>query len=326
MQFVFYGQVQDNAQTLDMATFRKNHQKSSKTESTGLVTKVGLFAVLMGLIYWGFQKYLGGTTASQVPEVVVMEDVPNLEETGSDSIFYLPSNPQGSIVQHKFYALSYVEQYELPEWCAYELTAERLHQPWVERTDNFRPDPKVETGSSIPEDYRKSRYDRGHIVPAADMAFSEEAMSETFFMSNISPQEPGFNKGVWRELEELTRDWAKRNQHLYVVTGPVLSQPIKFWIGENQVAVAPSFYKVLLDFNEPVLKAIGFIIPNQTSTERLETYAVSVDEVEQLTGINFFQNLLEPALEKELEANFDVSLWQTNEKKFQHRVKEWNFQ
>lgn len=291
-----------------------------------MVTKVGLFAVLMGIVYWGFQKFMGNAPTQTPTEVVVPPDVQNVEETGADSIFYLPTNPNGDVVQHKYYALSYVEKYELPEWCAYELTAERLNTEWVERSDDFRPDPKVETGSSTLEDYRRSKYDRGHLVPAADMAFSQEAMSETFLMSNISPQESGFNKGVWRELEELTRDWAKRFKHLYVVTGPVLSQPIKFWIGESQVAVAPSFYKVLLDFSEPELKAIGFIVPNVTSTERIESFAVSVDEVEKLTGINFFQNLMEPSLEQELEANFDVNLWKTNEKKFQRRVQEWNFQ
>lgn len=308
-----------------MAKFRKNHQKSSKAESTGIVTKVGLFAVLMGIIYWGFQKFMGNESPNKMDEQV-KADVENLETTSKDSIFYLPTNPNGAIVQHKYYALSYVEKYELPEWCAYELTATRLKQPWVDRTNDFRPDPKVETGSSALDDYRRSRYDRGHIVPAADMAFSNDAMSETFFLSNIAPQESGFNKGVWRELEELSRDWAKRFKHLYVVTGPVLTQPIKFWIGENQVAVAPAFYKVLLDLSEPELKAIGFIIPNQTSTEALSSFAVSVDEVEALTGINFFQNLMEPNLEKELEANYDSKLWPTNEKKFQRRVQEWNFQ
>ena len=308
-----------------MAKFRNNHQKSSRAEGTGLVTKVGLFVVLMGVVIWGLKHFLGNDPETS-PGKVVKADAENLEETGKDSIFYLPTNPKGTIVQHKYYALSYVEKYELPEWCAYELTSQRLNTKWVERSNDFRPDGKVKTGSSTPDDYRRSRYDRGHIVPAADMAFSTEAMSETFLMSNISPQEPAFNKGVWRELEELTRDWAKRFKHLYVVTGPVLTQPIQFWVGENHVAVAPSYYKVLLDLSEPELKAIGFIVPNQISTERIETFAVSVDEVEQLTGINFFQNLTEPNLEKELEANFDVSLWKTNEKKFQRRIQEWNFQ
>jgi endonuclease G, mitochondrial len=312
-----------------MANNRSNNKKSVKTESSGMVTKVGLFAVLMGLLYLGFQKFTGKSPEPQLPttEEASQPSAPIETQTpAEEALDYLPTNPNGAIVKHNYYTLSYVEKYELPEWCAYELTAERLNTEWVERSDDFRPDDSVESGSSTLEDYRRSRYDRGHIVPAADMAFSAEAMSETFLMSNISPQEPGFNKGVWRELEELTRDWAKRFKHLYVVTGPVLSQPIKFWIGENQVAVAPSFYKVMLDLSEPEVKAIGFIVPNQTSTDRIESFAVSVDEVEQLTGINFFNNLLEPDQEKELEANFDMSLWRTNEKKFQRRVQEWNFQ
>ncbi|MCC6726045.1 MAG: DNA/RNA non-specific endonuclease [Saprospiraceae bacterium] len=314
-----------------MANYRQNQKKSSSSEGSGMVTKVGLFAVLMGLLYWGFQKFSGNSANPTQPTSEVVNEEPQPtdqapEDPSPAPDLYLPTNPNGEVIKHKYYTLSYVEKFELPEWCAYELTAERLNQPWVERADDFRPDPAVPTGSSSLEDYRRSKYDRGHIVPAADMAFSTEASSETFLMSNISPQESGFNKGVWRELEELTRDWAKRFKHLYVVTGPVLTQPIKFWIGENQVAVAPSFYKVMLDLSEPEVKAIGFIVPNQTSTERIESFAVSVDEVEQLTGINFFQNLLEPTQEQELEANFDVSLWKTNDKKFQRRIQEWNFQ
>lgn len=306
-----------------MAKLRSSHSRKSAGESGGMMVKVGIFSLILGALYFAFQKFSG---QPHTPEEPVHEDVSNLEETGVDSIFYLPTSTTNEVIRHRFYALSYVEKYELPEWVAYELTEERLNTEWVERSNNFRPDPLVKSGSATPDDYRRTKYDRGHLVPAADMAFSEEAMSETFYLSNIAPQEPGFNKGVWRELEELTRDWAKRSKHLYVVTGPVLSQPIKFWIGENQVAVPPAFYRVLLDLREPELKAIAFVIPNETSTERLETFATSVDEAERLTGINFFPNLMEPALEAELESKFDVNLWKTNEKKYQKRVVEWNLQ
>ncbi len=288
-----------------------------------MIVKVGLFSVILGALYFAFQKFSGTPQPQEEP---VTEDVENLEETGIDSIYFLPTSTTGDIVRHKFYALSYVEKFELPEWVAYELTEERLKSEWVDRTNNFRPDPMVQSGSATPDDYRRTNFDRGHLVPAADMAFSTEAMSETFFLSNIAPQDPGFNKGVWRELEELTRDWARRFKHLYVVTGPVLTQPVKFWIGENQVAVAPAFYKVLLDLRDPEKKAIAFIIPNETSTERIESFATSVDEVENLTGIDFFSGLMEKSLEEELEANFDVTLWKTNDKKFQLRVENWNKQ
>jgi endonuclease G len=306
-----------------MAKFRTSHSRKSATESGSMIAKVGLFSLLLGAFYFAFQKF---SSKPPAPEEPVKEDVENLEETGTDSIFYLPASSTGDVIRHQFYALSYVEKYELPEWLAYELTGERLRTEWVERSNDFRPDPLVNSGSATPDDYRRTKYDRGHLVPAADMAFSSEAMSETFYLSNIAPQEPGFNKGVWRELEELTRDWAKRFKHLYVVTGPVLSKPIKFWIGENQVAVPPLFYKVLLDLNEPEMKAIAFVIPNETTDLRLENFATSIDEVEKLTGINFFEKLMDPSLEAELEANFDVSLWKTNEKKYQKRVVEWNLQ
>ncbi len=266
-----------------------------------------------------FQKFSGSPPP---PEEPVKEDVANLEQTGEDSIFYLPTSTTGEVVRHQFYALSYLDKYEVPEWVAYELTAERLNETWVERSNNFRPDPKVESGSATPDDYKNTRFDRGHLVPAADMAFSNEAMSETFFLSNIAPQDPAFNKGIWRELEELTRDWAKKAGHLYVVSGSVFDQPVKFWLGENQVAVPPAFFKVLLDLKGE--KAIAFIIPNALSEERIESFATSIDEVEKLTGINFFPNLLEPDFEQELEANFDVSLWKSNEKKYQVRVENWN--
>ena len=306
-----------------MAKFRSSHSRKSAGASSGMIVKVGLFSVILGALYFAFQKFSG----SQPPqEDQITEDVENLEETATDSIFFLPTSTTGDIVKHKFYALSYDEKFELPEWVAYELTEDRLKAEWVERTNNFRPDPMVKTGSATPDDYRHTNFDRGHLAPAADMAFSTEAMSETFYLSNIAPQDPGFNKGIWRELEELTRDWARRFKHLYVVTGPVLSQPIKFWIGENQVAVAPAFYKVLLDLREPEKKAIAFVIPNEVSSNRIEAFVTSVDEVERLTGIDFFPGLMEKSLEEELEANFDITLWQTNEKKFQLRVENWNKQ
>jgi endonuclease G len=306
-----------------MAKFRTSHSRKSAGESGGMIVKVGLFSLILGALYFAFQKFSGG---EKPPEEPVTEDVENIETTGTDSIYFLPSSTTGQILRHQHYALSYLEKYEVAEWAAYELTAERLDMEWVERSNNFRPDPKVETGSATPDDYRNTHFDRGHLVPAADMAFSAEAMSQTFYLSNIAPQEPGFNKGIWRELEELTRDWARHFKHLYVVTGPVFNQPVKFWLGENQVAVAPAFYKVLLDLREPEVKAIAFVIPNEVSTEHLEAYATSIDEVERLTGIDFFPNLMEQSLEGRLEAEFDVKRWKTNDKKYQLRVQKWNVQ
>jgi endonuclease G len=306
-----------------MAKLRTNHDKKRAAESSGMIAKVGLFSIILGALYFFFNKT---PNTENTPSEPVMADVENLEENGLDSIFYLPTLNRGQLIRHKYYALSYNENYEQAEWIAFELTADRLKMPWVNRTNDFRPDPLVETGSADPNDYRRTKYDRGHLVAAADMAFSEEAMSETFFMSNMSPQVPGFNKGIWRELEELTRDWAKKFKHLYVVTGPIIYDQVRFWIGENQVAVPDAYYRILLDLREPEKKAIAFIIPNEVSNERLEHFATSIDKVEDITGIDFFPELMSNPMEESLEADYDVKLWQTNEKKYEIRVKEWNIQ
>ncbi len=310
----------------------KSKTKPDNRESSGLLTKIGLFSAILGGLWFLFQKFSGnpnsqndaGQTQTEQPQASVSDSTESGMDT-ADLFDYLPANSSGEVVRHQHYALSYIEKYEVAEWVAWVLTEDRLRMEWVERSNNFRPDPKIESGSAHPEDYRTTHLDRGHLVPAADMAFSNEAMSQTFYMSNISPQEPGFNKGIWRELEELNRDWAKRFKRLYVVTGPVLTQPIKHWIGENQVAVPPSFYRVILDLDDPERKAIGFIVPNQTSTERIESFAVPVDEVETLTGLDFFP-FVELRLQEKLESDFDVSLWKTNEKKYQVRVENWNQQ
>ena len=289
-----------------------------------MIAKVGIFSLILGALYFFFNKTRVLENGPSTERVT--EDVADLETIGIDSIFYLPTSTTGDIIRHKYYALSYVEKYELPEWVAFELTAERLRMRWVDRTNDFRPDPKVESGSAVPADYQRTEYDRGHLVAAAAMAFSTEAMSETFFMSNMAPQNPGFNKGIWRELEELTRDWAKRFKHLYVVTGPVFNEKVRFWIGDNQVAVPPAFYKVILDIRDPEKKGIAFVIPNEMTNERLENFATSIDKVEDLTGIDFFPDLMPKPMEESLEADYDVSLWKTNEKKYEIRVREWNLQ
>lgn len=303
-----------------MAKFRANHAKGDRGGS-GMISKIGIFSFILGALFFVFNKFSGNTTEPNIP---IEEDVPILEDAKKDEIYYLPTSSTGQIVTHRYYALSYSEEHELPEWVAYELTRERLKTKWVDRTNDFRSDPKVDTKSAHPLDYKRSGYDRGHIAPAADMAFSEDAMSESFYMSNMAPQVRGFNVGVWRELEELTRDWAKKFRHLYVVSGPILNRPYIDWIGKNEVAVPHAFYKVLLDLSEPELKGIAWIIPNEVTEMPLTEYATSIDEVEQLTGINFFAELMDEKLEAELEGNFDNDLWKLNSKKFELRVNKWN--
>ncbi len=173
-----------------------------------------------------------------------------------------------TILYYTGFTIMYNERYEQAEWVAYQLTDDEV---WgtLDRTDDFRADRSITTESAALSDYRRSGYDRGHLAPAADMKWAPAAMSESFLMSNMSPQDPGFNRGIWKKLEGLIRDWAEDNEEIYVVTGPVLTDGPYETIGDNQVAVPRRYYRVVLDYSEPGLKAIGFILPNEKSDQPL---------------------------------------------------------
>jgi len=176
------------------------------------------------------------------------------------------------------------------------------------RTNKFRPDPAVRTGSAKPSDYAKSGYDKGHLCPAGDMACDSTAMSESFYMSNMSPQKPGFNRGIWKKLEEQVREWAVEDDVIYVVTGPILSGNLAT-IGKDKIAVPKYYYKVILDYEEPEFKGIGFVLPNKSSTKPLTQYAVTIDSVEHLTGIDFFAALPD-SVERVVESHADINRWE----------------
>ena len=202
--------------------------------------------------------------------------------------------------------MSYSENHEQAKWVAYSLDLNQTYGT-VKRTNRFRTDPKVSTGSSELSDYKKSGYDRGHLAPAGDMKWSSTAMDESFFMSNISPQVPGFNRGIWKKLESTVRKWARDYKKIYIVTGPVLTKSYAT-IGKNEVSVPELYYKVVLDYQKPVLKAIGFVLPNKKSKNRIQKYSMSVDEVEKITGIDFFHSL-DDALEDSIESVHDIGQW-----------------
>lgn len=232
-----------------------------------------------------------------------------LESTGPIANLEIPVGPNDEIiVSHTGYTLSYCEEYEVPYWVAYSLTREEVVTQTAERKDNFRSDELIPTGSATLSDYKKSGYDRGHMAPAADFKWSEEAMSDTFYLSNMCPQVHAFNAGIWSDLESAVRSIAYTDGEVYVVTGPVLTDGPYETIGENNVAVPKYFYKVILDYTDPVIKAIGFIMPNENSSEPLSYFALSVDEVEEITQIDFFPALPDD-IEEVVEAEFDPSLW-----------------
>ncbi len=218
---------------------------------------------------------------------------------------FLPTSTTGQIIKHSYYTLSYSEPNEQAEWVYYQLTPSLING-LASRADNFRPDPLVTTGSAQLSDYKGSGYDRGHLCPAADMKANSNAMSETFYLSNMSPQEPSFNRGVWAKLEAVVRNWAMVEGRIYVVTGGVLSSN-KGKIGMDGVTVPKYYYKVVYD-PTGTQKMIAVVLPNEGSKQPLQNFVVTVDYVESITGIDFFPELPD-TLEDRLESRSDASAW-----------------
>lgn len=219
---------------------------------------------------------------------------------------FYPSTNKETIVHHTFYSLSYVEEYEQPEWVAYVFTSQNEMKN-VERTDDFREDPLVSSGSSTLADYVGSGFDRGHLVPAGSMAFNELAMSETFYMSNISPQDPSFNRGIWKKLESQVRDWYNQKGNFLVIAGGLFDS-INTEIGPSGVDIPHSYFKVVFDYDGENQDVIGFIIPNRKGEKELSEYVVTVDFIESQTGLDFFQ-ILPDEKEDEIESRVDKSNW-----------------
>lgn len=223
--------------------------------------------------------------------------------------FNLPaigSNDQ--IVRHRRYALRYREQYEQADWVAYKLTGDEARAYLSRDGNKFVPDPLVKTGSATHADYTRSGYDRGHLAPAGDFNTSPDDKQETFYMSNISPQVGDFNRGIWNDLEQKFRQWAERDEELYVVTGPILKPGLPTIGKYNEIAVPEMYYKIALCLTDDQPRMIGFLMKNEFSNENLKTFVVSVDEIERLTGIDFFPRIPD-ALEKKLESSTTTKGW-----------------
>lgn len=228
------------------------------------------------------------------------------------SMGYPTWNEQVEVVEHKALILGYSEKHEQAAWVSH-IILPQIESGNVSRTNDFRTDSLVSTGTAVKEDYWYSGYDRGHLAPSADFRWSSTALSESYFYSNMAPQLPELNREKWAELENLIRDYVVRNQEqVYVVTGGVLEDDLPKMKNEgrsNEVSIPKLFYKVVLDNTGDEKRGIAFLMPNGKCNETILMYAVSIDSVEQLTGLNFFPNLDQEGLE----SGFEVDPWRTEE-------------
>lgn len=211
------------------------------------------------------------------------------------------------IIVHIGYVVSYNCAWRLPNWVAYELTRNEVDgtEP---RSNFFKPDPEVPPSCSAEwNDYRRSGFDRGHMAPAGDMKWSRQAMEESFYLSNICPQNHELNAGKWNEIEQLVRRWARESGKAYVVCGPIVEDN-HATIGANRVAVPSAFFKVVLRQKAGTWQGIAFKCDNISDQRTVSSYAISIDSAEQLTGIDFFP-LLPDKIEKAVERTFDPRAW-----------------
>lgn len=225
--------------------------------------------------------------------------------------WYYPT-VQGELIPHTYYVLDYNEAHEQANWVIYFAGLAGT----ASRKDHFREDPTVTTGSATLTDYKNSGYDRGHLAPAADMKMNALAMSESFYMSNMSPQNQTFNRGIWSQLEQLVRAWAQDTHSLadVIITGPVLGDSTCGQIGQG-VTVPCWYYKIYADPESG--RAIAFILPNAPSQSPLRDFATTIDSVEQLTEIDFFYQLPD-SVQQMMEARLLPDKWDWGAKHTTH--------
>ena len=256
------------------------------------------FTILLAVILWiggdQLKSWLGMETDQQKIEKSVQDaDMSKLE------IPVISNGKQGQILQRTGYTLSYDSKNKTPQWVAWELTKEETRGQ-EERSTEFFPDPDVIGSQVVTYDYSHSGYDRGHMAPAGDMKWNKQAMQESFYMSNICPQDHNLNTEDWNDLEMKAREWARRYGKVYIVCGPIYNGKRNEYIGEHRVKVPDAFFKVILINNDNKQYALGFLFENEAGERPLEEYLTSVDYIEKLTGMDFF-SLLPDEIEERLE-------------------------
>ncbi|MBR5087314.1 MAG: DNA/RNA non-specific endonuclease [Muribaculaceae bacterium] len=218
----------------------------------------------------------------------------------------LPRGLSDRVVKYKGYTAHFNKELHIPNCVTYEITANETRGRQG-RKGQFERDESV-AGCPNWWDYRDSGYERGHMAPAGDMKWDDEAMNETFYLTNVCPQDASLNGGVWNDIEMKVREWARRDKSLFVVTGPIMGKNPETIGQDMDIAVPEAFFKVILSPSTTPMKAIGFICPNRPCGGVLRSYAVSVDEVEERTGINFF-NVLPDDVENTIESSCNFNQW-----------------
>jgi len=271
--------------------------------------KIFVFLFLAGIAL-GFYAALSRNDAHAAEVESVSDDG---MESYVDSCMALPKlmrGQQGQVIHHYAYTVCWNADWNIPNWVAYELLPSETDGE-EGRKGSFEPDPMVEGDRIVHKDYKNDLgYDRGHMAPAADMKWNEQAMRESFYTSNICPQNHNLNSGDWKRLEEHVRLCANQYGGLWVVSGPIVTNT-DFTIGtERKIVVPDAFYKVLLMHADDRYSGIAFVMKNRPRDGKwgLDHYAVTIDSAENLTGIDFFSEM-DDRVEREFEGKYELEDW-----------------
>lgn len=230
-------------------------------------------------------------------------------DAGNEVRMELPSHSDTDcIIEYNGYTVSYDEAARIPVWVAYELTADEANGTIGRSGKNFRPDEKAKVAQADNYDYRGTGWSRGHMAPAGDFKWDDGAMWDTFYYTNCCPQDEKLNNGSWNVLENKVRSWARQFGNVYVVTGPIIGQNQSGKIGTHGVVVPDAFFKAILVYSDDAYHGIGFVMFNNSDTQRLPDSYLSINDLEKICGLDFFP-ALDDSLEETVEESVDLNFW-----------------
>lgn len=284
---------------------RRSNNRSNFSPSTLIILAIGIVVVLFGI--FRIAQYMG--SESPDAQIAYSEKAQPAQQADADygDLLYV-INPEGIkpiMLSYTGFTVAFCPEKHQPYYTAWTLEPNKVDGPANRKDANFAADPNVAGCASL-EDYRKSGFDRGHLCPAADCRWSNQAMHDCHYLTNISPQHTKLNTGAWKTIEENCRDWATKYGTLYIVAGPVLSDRLTRTIGASPVPVPDRFFKVIICPEADL--GIGFIMPNEYVNGGAQATVSTIDQVEAITGFDFFSALPDD-IENRLEQQHSLAAW-----------------
>lgn len=250
-----------------------------------------------------------GITQATVQEADLVVALKHNEAVSLTELGYpLAKEENGILLQRIAYVASYNTENLIPNWVAWELTAEHADGPWP-RDHHYYEDTSVAEPRCTVDDYHgigSMGLSHGHMCPAGDCKWDSVAMAETNLLTNICPQESGLNSGMWNQVEQACRRWAIRYGHIYIVCGPLLYRQEHLTIGDHNVVVPEAFFKVILRLGDDPA-CIGYVMKNGARGKK-KSYVNTLSQVERITGYSFFPNLPD-SIRSQIEDIADESMW-----------------